>query len=368
MLRVLWQAGLRSSSPGSPLASRRCRCAILAHVQRAPELRGEAVRRREFTAFLGGAAAWPLTARAQQSAMPVIGFLDASSREVRFGDRVGSFQQGLSEAGYVEGRNATIEYRWAEGNYDRLPALGADLVRRQVAVIAAAGTPAALAAKAATPDIPVIFETAGDPVALGLVASLNRPGGNVSGVTQLSSELIAKRIGLLHDLIPSAKSIGLLVNPKDARAETQSREVQEAAQALGLQIHIVKASTDGEIDPAFAELIRLRAGALAVGTGEFLYAHAEQLAAAAARYRLPAIYQYRLFVQAGGLISYGASLADSYRLAGVYTGRVLKGEKPADMPIARATKFGLVINLKTAHALGLSIPPGVLAIADEVIE
>jgi putative ABC transport system substrate-binding protein len=235
-------------------------------------------------------------------------------------------------------------------------------------VIAAAGTPAALAAKAATTDIPVIFETAGDPVTLGLVASLNRPGRNVSGVTQLSSELIAKRLGLLHDLIPSANSIGLLVNPKDARIETQSRDVQEAAHALGLQIHIVKASSDGEIDTAFSDLVRLQAAALVVGTGEFFNARAEQLAAAAARYRVPAIYQYRLFVPAGGLISYGSSLADAYRLAGVYTGRVLKGEKPADMPVARPTKFELVINLKTAHALGLSIPPGVLAIADEVIE
>jgi putative ABC transport system substrate-binding protein len=326
------------------------------------------MRRRKFIALFGSAAvAGPLAAHAQQPAMPAVGFLNASSA-AHFGDNVRAFVHGLSETGYVEGQNAAIEYRWADGHYDRLPALAADLVRRQVAVIAAAGTPAALAAKAATTDIPVIFETAGDPVTLGLVASLNRPGRNVSGVTQLSSELIAKRLGLLHDLIPSAKSIGLLVNPKDARVETQSRDVQEAAHALGLQIHIVKASSDGEIDTAFSELVRLQAAALVVGTGEFFNARAEQLAAAAARYRVPAIYQYRLFVPAGGLISYGSSLADAYRLAGVYTGRVLKGEKPADMPVARPTKFELVINLKTAHALGLSIPPGVLAIADEVIE
>jgi putative tryptophan/tyrosine transport system substrate-binding protein len=326
------------------------------------------MRRREFIALFGSAAvALPLAARAQQSAMPVVGFLNASSA-VPFAGNLRAFLQGLSEAGYVEGLNATIEYRWAEGHYDRLPALAADLVHRQVAVVAATGTPAALAAKAATADIPVIFETAGDPVTLGLVAGLNRPGRNVSGVTQLSSELIAKRLGLLHDLIPSAKSIGLLVNPRDVRVETQSRDMLEAAHALGLQIQIVKASTDGAIDTAFAELVRLQAGALVVGTSEFFNARAEQLAAAAARYRVPAIYQYRLFVPAGGLISYGASLADAYRLAGVYTGRVLKGEKPADMPVARPTKFELVINLKTAHALGLSIPPGVLAIADEVIE
>jgi putative ABC transport system substrate-binding protein len=241
-------------------------------------------------------------------------------------------------------------------------------VRRKVTVIAAAGTPAALAAKAATPVIPIIFETAGDPVTLGLVASLNQPGRNITGVTQLNSELVPKRLGLLHDLIPTAKIIGLLVNPKDPRAENQSRDMQEAAQALGLQIHVLNASTEGEIDTAFADLVQLRTGALIVGTGGFFNTRREQLAALAARHKVPAIYQYRLFVPAGGLMSYGASLNDAYRLAGVYTGRILKGEKPAELPVARPTKFELVINLKTASALGLSIPPGVLAIADEVIE
>jgi putative ABC transport system substrate-binding protein len=228
--------------------------------------------------------------------------------------------------------------------------------------------PQPLAAKAATTTIPIVFETAGDPVALGLVASLNRPGRNVTGVTQLASELVPKRLGLVHDLISAAKIIGLLVNPKDIRAETQSKDMQEAAHAVGLQIHILNASTEDEIDTAFARLVELRADALVVGTGELFNRRPAQVAALAARYRVPAIYQYREFVAAGGLISYGASITDAYRLAGAYTGRVLKGEKPADLPVLRPTKFELVINLKTANALGLSIPPGVLAIADEVIE
>jgi putative ABC transport system substrate-binding protein len=327
------------------------------------------MKRREFMILVGGAAAWPIEVSAQQSAMPVIGFLNGGTRD-GFATlwTPDAFRQGLGETGYIEDQNVTIDYRWAEGHYDRLPGLAADLVRRNVTVIAATGTPAALAAKAATTVVPIVFETAGDPVTLGLVASLNQPGRNLTGVTQLNSELVPKRLGLLHDLIPTAKTIGLLVNPKDPRAENQSRDMQEAAHALGLQIKIVNASTDGEIDTAFAHLIRLQAGALVVGTGEFFNARGEQLAAAAARYRVPAIYQYRLFVPAGGLMSYGASLNDAYRLAGAYTGRVLKGEKPADMPVARPTKFELVINLKTASALGLSIPPGVLAIADEVIE
>ncbi len=328
------------------------------------------MRRREFIALLGGAAAaWPLVARAQQPALPVIGYLNNGTRDgyatLRDAD---AFRQGLNESGYIEDQNITIEYRWAEGHDDRLPGLVADLVRRKVTVLAATGTPTALAAKAATAVIPIVFETAGDPVTLGLVASLNRPGGNVTGVTQLSSELVPKRLGLLHDLIPTAKIIGLLVNPKDPRAETQSRDMQEAAHALGLQIHILNASTEAEIDAAFAGLVQVQAGALIVGTGTFFNARREQLAALAARHRVPAVYQYRLFVTIGGLMSYGPSLTESYRLAGIYTGRVLKGEKPADLPVARATKFELVINLKTANALGLTIPPGVLAIADEVIE
>jgi putative tryptophan/tyrosine transport system substrate-binding protein len=324
--------------------------------------------RREFITLLSGTAvAWPLAAHAQQTAMPMIGFMNGGSLEAQ-ARLSAAFRQGLSETGYIEDHNVKIEYRWAESQYDRLPGMAADLVRRQVTVIAGTGTPAALAAKAATTVIPIVFETAGDPIKLGLVASLNRPGRNITGVTQLSSELVSKRLGLLHDMIPTATIIGLLVLPTDPRAETQTRDMQEAAHALGLQIHVLNASTEAEIDTAFAILAQLRASALLVGTGEFFTRRAEQLVALAARQRVPTIYQYREFAAAGGLITYGTSLTDSYRQAGVYTGRILKGEKPADLPVLRPTKFELVINLKTANALGLTIPPGVLAIADEVIE
>jgi putative tryptophan/tyrosine transport system substrate-binding protein len=323
------------------------------------------MRRREFIGLIGGAAAWPLAARAQQPAMPVIGFMNLSTPRAFM---EAAFRQGLSETGYIEGQNVTTEYHWADGHDDRLPTLAADLVRRRVSVIAAGGTPAALAAKGATATIPIVFETAGDPVKLGLVASLNRPGRNITGVTQLSSELVAKRLGLLHDLIPTARIIGFLVNPTDPRTETQTRDTQEAAQALGLQIHVLYASTEAEISTALATLPELRAAALLVGTGDLFSRQPERIPALAARQGAPAIYQYREYAAAGGLISYGTSLTDSYRQLGVYAGRVLKGEKPADLPVMRAIKFELVINLKTAKALGLTIPPGVLAIADEVIE
>jgi putative ABC transport system substrate-binding protein len=325
------------------------------------------IGRREFVTLLGAAVAWPLGARAQQPAMPVIGFMNVGTPKEDEYLRA-AFQQGVSETGYIEGQNVTIEYNWAEGHPDRLPGLAADLVRRRVSVIAATSTPAALAAKDATATIPIVFETAGDPIKLGLVASLNRPGGNVTGMTQLSSELVAKRLGILHDLIPTATTIGLLVNPTDPRAETQTGEMQEAAHALGLQIHVLNASTEGEINTVFAILSQLRLGALLVVTSNLFSRRREQFVTLAARQEVPAIYQYREYVAAGGLISYGTSITDAYRQAGIYTGRILKGEKPDDLPVLRPTKFELVINLKTTKTLGLTIPSGVLAIADEVIE
>jgi putative ABC transport system substrate-binding protein len=324
--------------------------------------------RREFITLLSGAAAvWALAARAQQPTLPVIGYLNGALPE-GYAAEVAAFRQGLSETGYIEGRNVKIEYRWAEVQYDRLPGMAADLVRRPVAVIATFGTPAALAAKAATAVTPIVFETAGDPIQLGLVASLNRPGRNITGVTQLTSELVSKRLGLLHDLIPTSTIVALLLNPDDPKAETQLREAKEAARALGLQIHVLNARTEGEIDTAFLELAQVKAGGLLVGSSELFSSRPGKLTGLAARQQVPAIYQYRKYTAAGGLISYGTSLTDSYRQVGIYTGRVLKGEKIADLPVVRPTKFELIINLKTANALGLTIPPGVIAIADEVIE
>jgi putative tryptophan/tyrosine transport system substrate-binding protein len=327
------------------------------------------MQRREFITLFGGAAAtWPLAARAQQPALPVVGFMRGSTPEAG-AEMLAAFRRGLSETGYIEQQSVTIEYRWAaEGEDAKLLPLAADLVRRKVSVIAATTTQAALAAKAATATIPIVFETGLDPVKLGLVASLARPGGNITGVTQLSSELLAKRLGLLHDLLPTAAIIGLLIDPRYPGAESQADDMREAARALGLQVHLLNASTEGEIDTAFANLAKLRAGALFVGAGPFFAARAERFVALAARHALPTFYQYRHYVTAGGLISYGASLADSYRQTGIYVGHILKGAKPADLPVLQPTKFELVINLKTARTLGLTILPGVLAIADEVIE
>ena len=296
--------------------------------------------------------------------MPVIGYISGGTP----GDLLAAFRQGLSETGYVEKQNVTIEYRWAEGQYDRLPGMASDLVRRQVTVIAATTTPAALAAKAATAVIPIVFETAGDPIKLGLVTSLNRPGRNITGVTQLNSELVSKRVGLLHDFIPTVKTIGLLVNPTDPRADSQTRDMQEAAHALGLQIHVLNASTEGQINTAFASLPQVQAGVLMIGANAFFFSRRDQLVELATLYAVPTVYPWREAVVAGGLMSYGTNATDVYRLAGNYAGRILKGEKPADLPVLQPTKFELVINLKTAKALGLEVPAGVSAMADEVIE
>ena len=327
------------------------------------------LKRREFITMLGGAtAAWPLAARAQQPAMPVVGLLGATTAQ-GFAAQLTAFRQGLSEAGFVDGRNVAIEYRWAEDQYDRLPAMAADLVRSQVAVIATiGGNAASLAAKAATATIPVVFHGSVDPVEAGLVASLNRPGSNVTGVVTLNIDTGQKRLELLHELLPAATTIGLLLNPTNAGAEIQSKDLPAAARTLGLQLRIVHASTEHDFDPAFATLSQARAGGLVIGTDGFLVSQSAQLAALAVRHALPAIFQYRAFVTAGGLMSYGGSVTDSYRLSGVYTGRILKGEKPADLPVQQATKVELIINLKTAKTLGLTFPITLLGRADEVIE
>jgi putative ABC transport system substrate-binding protein len=325
--------------------------------------------RREFIILLGAAAAWPVAARAQQALMPTIGFLGSESPAM-FASHLRMFRQGLSETGYVEGQNVAIEYRWAEGQNDRLPALAVDLVRRQVSVIATPGTtPAALAAKAATTTIPIVFFTAGDPVALKLVASLNRPGGNATGATSLGGELAPKRLELLHQLMPTATVMAVLVNPSNpALAESTASKVQEAARALGLRLHTLRAATERDFDSVFTELVRLRAGALVIAIDSFFTARREQLGALALRHGIAAIYQDRDFAVAGGVMTYGVSLTEGYRLVGLYTGRILKGERPADLPIQQLTRIELIINMKTAKALGLRVPPTLLVLANEVIE
>jgi putative tryptophan/tyrosine transport system substrate-binding protein len=324
------------------------------------------MKRREFIALLGSTAAtWPLAARAQQTAMPVIGFLSSTSPQV-YAVRLRGFAQGLKEEGYIEGQNVAIEYRWAGDHEDRLPVLAAELVQRQVTVIAAGGSPSSLAAKAATATIPIVFETASDPVTLGLVASLNRPGGNLTGVTNLNVEVGQKRLELLREILPAATIIAVLVNPSAAAVTEQfMRAMQAAAPALGMQLQVLQASTDRDLDTVFAAL---RADALVIGPYLFFASRKEQLGALSLRHAVPAIFTYRSFVAAGGLMSYGADETESYRLVGIYTGKILKGAKPGDLPVQRATKVELMINLKTAKALGIAVPLALSGRADEVIE
>jgi putative ABC transport system substrate-binding protein len=325
--------------------------------------------RREFITLLGGAAvAWPLSARAQQSTMPVIGYLGSESPDA-FAGRLRAFRQGLSEAGYVEGKNLAVEYRWAENQYDRFPALLADLVRREVTVIVAVtGTPPVFAAKAATTTIPIVFVTAADPVALGLVASLNRPGGNLTGVNSMNVELGAKRLGLLHELVPGAAPFALLVNPNYPAAASVITDVRAAAATVGRPIEVLTAGTNRDIDTAFASLVQKRADALLVSPNPLFFSRRVQIVTLAARHAVPAIYFAREFTDVGGLMSYGTNLLDQDRQVGLYAGRILKGEKPADLPVMRATRFEFIINLQTAKILGIDIPPALLAQADEVIE
>jgi putative tryptophan/tyrosine transport system substrate-binding protein len=327
------------------------------------------MKRREFMTLLGGAAvAWPLAARAQQPTMPVIGFLSSRSADdsARF---LAAFRRGLTETGYVEGHNVAIEYRWAQGKYDQLPLLADDLVRRQVRVIVAPeSSPGTLAAKAATATIPIVFHVGGDPVALGIVPSLRRPGGNITGVASLNVEVGPKRLELLHEMVPTATVMALLVNPASPVAETLATDAHSAARTLGLNLHVLHASAERDFDTVFATLRQLRADGLVIGSDVFFNTQSRQLAALAARFAVPAIYQYREFVEAGGVMSYGSSLTDPYHLVGLYAGRILKGERPADLPVTQSTKVELILNLKAARVLGLTVPLPLLGRADEVIE
>src|SRR5262245_12912661 len=325
--------------------------------------------RREFITLLGGAAAatWPIAARAQQPAVPFVGFLHASSAR-RYATEVAAFQRGLRETGYFEGQNVAVEYRWADGYYDRLPALAADLVRRHVAVIAAAPLPAAVAAKEATDTIPIVFELGADPVRHGLVRSLNRPDGNVTGIVNLSNALVPKKVQLIHEVVSNADLIAVVLNPDNPNFQFAMDDVQAAQKLLGIRVEFLQARTISDIDESFATVAKLRAGALVVGPDGYLTSQWERFAWLATRYGVPAIHEHGEFAKAGGLMSYGADLADAYRLAGIYTSRILKGDKPGDLPIQQATKVELIINLKTAKALGIDVPPTLLARADEVIE
>jgi ABC-type uncharacterized transport system substrate-binding protein len=326
------------------------------------------MRRREFITLLGGAAAWPLAARAQQPVVPVIGFLSAASPDA-YTDRVRAFRQGLRDAGYVEGDNVAIEYRWAEGQYDRLPALAAELVRRQVAVIVAAPTISALAAKSAIATIPIVFTVGDDPVKLGLVSSLARPGGNLTGVNFFGAEVVSKRLELLRELIPGVRRLAVLVNPSNAMiSEAIVRDVEAAARGMGAQVQVFNAGTSREIDAAFANLVRERSDAVFIGGDAFFTSRRVQLATLAARYMIPSSFSQREVTEAGGLMSYAANIRDTFRQAGVYVGRILKGAKPADLPVVQSTKFELVINAQTARILGITVPDKLLVAADEVIE